>query len=47
VAQGDVIGKVGLTGRITGPHLHWGCTVQGVAVDPLSLFELSSILKSE
>ena len=34
MARGDVIGLVGSTGQSTGPHLHWGMTVGGVAVAP-------------
>jgi murein DD-endopeptidase MepM/ murein hydrolase activator NlpD len=40
VKNGQVIGLAGATGRVTGPHLHWGMRIQGARVDPFTLVKL-------
>jgi murein DD-endopeptidase MepM/ murein hydrolase activator NlpD len=37
IAAGDIVGLVGATGRVTGPHLHWALRVGGARVDGLSI----------
>lgn len=37
VRQGDYIGDAGMTGRATGPHLHWGVYWFGARLDPQRL----------
>lgn len=43
VATGQVIGEVGATGRVTGPHLHWVARYGPISVDPLSLAKASLV----
>ncbi|MFQ5779811.1 MAG: M23 family metallopeptidase [Nitrospiria bacterium] len=39
VNRGERIGRVGQSGRATGPHLHWGMRLNGARIDPFSLIE--------
>lgn len=39
VRKGDVIGLSGMTGRVTGPHLHWSARLNGARIDPFELVE--------
>ena len=40
--KGDLIGAVGQSGRVTGPHLHWQIILSGIPVDPELFLEPSS-----
>jgi murein DD-endopeptidase MepM/ murein hydrolase activator NlpD len=42
VERGELIGRAGATGRVTGPHLHWGVRVLDARVDPFSLLRLGA-----
>ncbi|MFQ5579858.1 MAG: M23 family metallopeptidase [Nitrospiria bacterium] len=39
INTGAEIGKVGKSGRVTGPHLHWGMHLNGARIDPYALIE--------
>jgi murein DD-endopeptidase MepM/ murein hydrolase activator NlpD len=40
VTAGQIVGRVGATGRVTGPHLHWAVRANGARVDPTALLAL-------
>jgi murein DD-endopeptidase MepM/ murein hydrolase activator NlpD len=40
VSNGQLLGLAGATGRVTGPHLHWGMRMQGARVDPFTLVDI-------
>ena len=49
VLQSELIGEVGSTGRVTGPHLHWTVYLNKVRINPESLLKenyLTSLLKT-
>ncbi|MDR2339698.1 MAG: M23 family metallopeptidase [Deltaproteobacteria bacterium] len=47
VKRGDMIAKVGSTGRSTGPHLHYETLMGGVAVDPWGFIKADLGIKDE
>jgi murein DD-endopeptidase MepM/ murein hydrolase activator NlpD len=44
ITRGDVVGRVGGTGRVTAPHLHWSVRLNNARVDPLSVLAVTKVL---
>jgi murein DD-endopeptidase MepM/ murein hydrolase activator NlpD len=47
IEKGQLIGLTGATGRVSGPHLHWGVKINGVAVNPLQFVDVISAMERE
>jgi murein DD-endopeptidase MepM/ murein hydrolase activator NlpD len=45
VRRGDMVGRLGNTGRSTGPHLHYETRVKGRAVDPVRFWQTSNAVQ--
>lgn len=44
INKGERLGLTGATGRVSGPHLHWGVKINGIAVNPMELIEVMTAL---
>ena len=44
VEQGEIVARVGQTGRTTGPHLHWGISVGSTSIDPARLLNKKELM---
>jgi murein DD-endopeptidase MepM/ murein hydrolase activator NlpD len=42
VRKGDLIAFSGMSGRVTGPHLHWAARLNGARIDPFELMQTGS-----
>jgi len=40
IEKGQPVGSSGATGRVNGPHLHWGIKVNGIYIDPLQFVDV-------
>ena len=47
IEKGQQLGLTGATGRVSGPHLHWGVKVHGAAVNPLQFIKVMASLVKE
>lgn len=47
IGKGQQIGLTGATGRVNGPHLHWGVKVSGAAADPIQFIKVMASLNTE
>lgn len=47
VRQGETIGEIGMTGRVTGAHLHWSVSLNNTRVDPMLFLNESELAKAQ
>jgi len=48
IEKGQQLGLTGATGRVSGPHLHWGVKINGTAVNPLQFIKvMASLIKEQ
>ena len=47
VKQGEPIGAIGMTGRVTGPHVHWSVSLNDARIDPSLFFSDRALAKLE
>jgi murein DD-endopeptidase MepM/ murein hydrolase activator NlpD len=45
VEKGQVVGRVGATGRATGPHLHFGIRINGARIDPMQFIKVNEAME--
>lgn len=39
VVKGDIIGQIGMSGRVSGPHVHFVITIDGIRIDPMEIYK--------
>jgi murein DD-endopeptidase MepM/ murein hydrolase activator NlpD len=47
IEKGQQIGLTGASGRVSGPHLHWGVKINGAAVNPIQFIKVMASLIRE
>ena len=48
IEKGQQLGLTGASGRVSGPHLHWGVKVNGAAVNPIQFIKvMASLIKGQ
>lgn len=43
IRRGEIVGQVGMTGRVTGPHLHWSVSLNNTRIDPALFLKLETL----